>query len=284
MPTNSFHIVCESASCDVDCTTDDIEVASTFAEKHKKHTGHELTWKEADFSTPFSVDKEWRVECEVCDDSWGFSLITEVGDFKQEHAAYTDHEIEIEAGQEAIEADPNPDEEVEITTDLEIDTLNEYIYLVGEQFGSGLTAGIPVELIYDNVTSKADIDPETVRQKLVELENKERISVSHGTIGLKNTLQNMHSSTLGVEPPSSELEVNGVDDNQTDTTSDGGENIDVEENGPPGRCDHCGNKDDFKLLEEVKMWHCEDCGATIPVERDVDSDDDVQLPSDAVDG
>lgn len=184
MPSPTFHIVCQS--CDIETTADELAEVETFARKHKKHTGHNLNWEEADFSTPFAVDKEWRLACSTCGDSWEFSLRTKAMDFKQEHAEYTNHEIEQEP--EAVEADPNPERMIHITADFELEDLHEYIYLVDQQFGGNDTDDrTPLELIYEKFTSVDGVTPEAVRQKVVELDNEMTIRTGEGDIGLITT-------------------------------------------------------------------------------------------------
>lgn len=86
--------VIECQDCEMDCATDQLEEALTFAVKHQQHTGHTLTWERSNLidgviSIPQRI--RWKVRCGECDTERIFDDRERAEQFCEEHETYAGH-------------------------------------------------------------------------------------------------------------------------------------------------------------------------------------------------
>lgn len=86
-----FRIECPR--CDVVKETSDYSEANKFAQKHQRHTGHEMNWVRVNFDKHLIAETQWEVSCEICEKVWNFDSQEGAQEHREEHATYTDHEI-----------------------------------------------------------------------------------------------------------------------------------------------------------------------------------------------
>lgn len=130
----------ECADCEMSEESGDFDEVSLFVEKHEKHTDHDIQWVQADLELEVEPHGNWIVSCDVCDDDWEFEDEGRARDFRQEHAEFTDHEIENEPFQEAM----GPPQVGEITNPNQLRSLIERLEEHYEE-------GVPVQAIYASV-------------------------------------------------------------------------------------------------------------------------------------
>lgn len=77
----------------MDCETDALDEAVTFAVKHHKHTGHEVDWERADLESelPESDCTQWSFECHECGRQSQFPTESKAEAFRREHEKYSNH-------------------------------------------------------------------------------------------------------------------------------------------------------------------------------------------------
>ncbi|PSQ40969.1 hypothetical protein BRD10_01280 [Halobacteriales archaeon SW_12_71_31] len=102
-----FRVTCPD--CDVDHEARTFDDSAAFVAKHREHTDHLMEWTRADFGLGLQPDPAWALTCETCAETWTFEGEGEALAFKQEHAEYTDHEIDDDPTREGVSADENAD-------------------------------------------------------------------------------------------------------------------------------------------------------------------------------
>lgn len=141
----------ECPNCGFEESGRSFEDVAAVISKHHEHTGHEMEWKESDFSREQTKREIYTVICDACTESWRFHSLSEAEKFREEHGRYTNHTVSNEPVSETIERAsvrnlPN-----------KIDNIKNIINILDRGKGRGVPESVVVGLFEDeNISSVKD--------------------------------------------------------------------------------------------------------------------------------
>lgn len=141
----------ECPDCDVDVERSEFDESAEFVKKHREHTGHRMEWTRAEFGMGLRPETAWELTCATCEETWTFASETEALAYRQEHAEYTDHEIESDPEHRGV-------------LEAEDRSITDLIGDLSEHFDGG----VPEPLVY----AHAGGDRETVRGEIRKLKRQ----------------------------------------------------------------------------------------------------------------
>jgi hypothetical protein len=141
----AFKVSCPE--CGVEHKSEHYDMASRFLDKHAEHTGHQMEWVRGDFEVDVEPFLVWGVQCETCADSWEFFDEDEAQEFQEEHAEYTDHEIDGEPVSTEFEVDADASDDRR---------MSQRIRVVTEKLEDKFDYGVPLEAVLMAFVDKRD--------------------------------------------------------------------------------------------------------------------------------